>query len=363
MKKSIIKKFLKVNKNNPITDDSICSFLIGEGKYLEDYRDMQLESFYKFIDSLGDKGKLSREAKDRSDKNNSSSMNKNPIKTLKMIENENHLDDFIKSVSHYIKLDKSNLEEIRGSFSLGLKNIQNYKEIDHEKLFNFSELLGRKTYLSKDKYKTIIYLNDYIVYLTIFDILTIILGYNTFSEQVEYLNNLFNYDEFDQLIKEDYFSMCDSNKDVLDRLDNGQKLKRIKKVMDFAIVHSKNSFNSLNINSEGDYFFFLPSSIVSENLGMAQSSVQEYLRFSAVLGLINTVSYETVSIEEDIRINKANAFKKVNLYSFSDLDSKYQDVDNMIELCRKEKITMKKITKNFLKNRFGEEFSEKIYRK
>jgi len=351
MKKSILNELFKHIKQ--YDESLIITYLKKTNEYDEDFIEIQLEEVKKFLNKQQDLNIN----KERINSRNLKSLKDNTIYTLKML-NENDLNNVILKIQSIIKYKIKN-NDILSNFDYKLRNIQNYNNIDLNKFVDFKDL-NKKIYFSNNKYKVLIYVDDIVIKLTIYDLIELVSNKETFKEQLDFLNILFDYSKFELEFKE---SIIDNNKLNLlkfeELLTKTKKIKRLKDTYRFLVNYANNTYNTLNVNTQNEYYFFIAYSKICEETNTKLTITSQNVKMLNLLGIIKNVNYETISLEEEIRINKDNQFKNVKLYSIQNFD--IEEVLKTIELLNEKDIDYKNLTEKVISEKLGEEFKNRVF--
>lgn len=353
MKKKVLRKFYEVYNIN-FTDEQIINFLKEQNVYKEQFENIQLKEVKDYVENLN----ISKDNKRISKRENK----EKEIFTLKKINDKDEVIEFIKEeMKKKVRLKEENIEKIRSNFNYKRNAISNFSTINIKELFDFDDIICRTSY-KKNRYRLFIKIDYVIIYMSIFDIIEILYDKKFFKYQVEYLYNLFRYEEFDNKVKDKIIQKEEDNKKFL-KEQNNKLLNRQTKVINYLMSYERNSFDPKNRDKKGNFYFFLSKQKLAEDLGISSTRAQDILKFLLFLNIIKLVPYNNIELEDEIRINKENKYNNVNLYRITYFDREKDNILENLIICKEQKISTKTITEKFLKKHFPDRVKDVFNKK
>ena len=363
MKIKTKKLFYNIYKNvEKITDVEIINFLKENNEYDENYYDLLKDELLLFLELNTEKRVEEENNKEELKKE------KDLYCVYNILKEDTEFTSFVKqNIKERVKIKKENIKDIINSFTHKKRNIDNYNSIDLYDLFDFSFFFYCKNieYINcskkNDKYRIFIKKDNDIVFLSIFDIVCILYDKENFKQAIEYLNEIFNWEKFSELYKKEIINKNNNNAKYLNENKDDYYINKYYDILNILLTFENNSFSELNRTKTGEHYFFISKNKLSELSKKPPTTVNNYINFLTLLGFIEKVNYNDISLESDIRINKNNRFNKVNILKINDFYKIDKEIKENISYVNKNKIKDKDLRIKNLEEKNKIELLDKIY--
>jgi len=291
---------------------------------------------------------------------------KQKVKSVRMINEEISVCDEVKcALQKNVKIREENIDEINNQFDHQIDRVINFDRIDIEKLFNLDAFTCNSVfYEEKAKFMLFIEVRDETVALSIFDMIGILYSTDIYKQKLFLLSSITKYSRQDNMFYIDFQDKICKNSEILSRNMRlfEKNFSKVRKVAIFMNKYELNHYNEANKTIQtGDHYFFVSRGTVAEELNIPASSASEILNMLTFLGIINKVSYDDISLEAEIRINKCNNFKNVSLYSIPE----YKDgklILEKLQLMHDNNMSKRDITKKKIEQIFGEDEKDRVFK-